>query len=133
MNKVVLPKLSYKIMGILFKVQNELGSSLLEKYYQRAIEQELGPDNNYQLWIIGGTGKGQKSREEELIGLFTSSKVLNGRFVGKDMYGGADSVRSIALDSRDGKVYTFRGLGPINVGNGQFALYGTPAIKVSDK
>lgn len=28
-------------MGILFKVQNELGPSLLEKYYQRAIEQEL--------------------------------------------------------------------------------------------
>ncbi len=38
---IVLPKLSYKIMGILFKVQNELGPSLLEKYYQRAIEQEL--------------------------------------------------------------------------------------------
>ena len=28
-------------MGILFRVQNELGQSLLEKYYQRAIEQEL--------------------------------------------------------------------------------------------
>ncbi len=38
---IVLPKLSYKIMGILFKIQNELGPSLLEKYYQRAIEQEL--------------------------------------------------------------------------------------------
>ncbi|MBI2032433.1 MAG: GxxExxY protein [Candidatus Levybacteria bacterium] len=38
---VVLPKLSYKIMGILFNVQNELGPSLLEKYYQKAIEQDL--------------------------------------------------------------------------------------------
>ncbi|MBI2195581.1 MAG: GxxExxY protein [Candidatus Levybacteria bacterium] len=41
MNNIVLPKLSYKVMGALFKVQNELGSSLLEKYYQRAIEEEL--------------------------------------------------------------------------------------------
>lgn len=38
---LVLPKLSYKIMGILFDVQNELSSSLLEKHYQRAIENEL--------------------------------------------------------------------------------------------
>lgn len=28
-------------MGILFNIQNELGPSLLEKHYQRAIEQEL--------------------------------------------------------------------------------------------
>lgn len=41
MNEIVLPKLSFKLMGILFKVHNELGPSLLEKYYQRAIEKEL--------------------------------------------------------------------------------------------
>lgn len=41
MSKLVLPELSYKIMGVLFKVHNELGPSLLEKYYQRAIEKEL--------------------------------------------------------------------------------------------
>jgi len=40
-NDIVLPNLSYKIMGILFKVHNELGPSLLEKYYQRAIAEEL--------------------------------------------------------------------------------------------
>jgi hypothetical protein len=28
-------------MGVLFKVHNELGPSLLEKYYQRAIASEL--------------------------------------------------------------------------------------------
>jgi GxxExxY protein len=28
-------------MGVLFKVQNELGPSLLEKYYQRGISKEL--------------------------------------------------------------------------------------------
>lgn len=41
MSKLVLPKLSFKIMGILFRVHNELGPSLLEKYYQRAIEKEF--------------------------------------------------------------------------------------------
>ena len=39
--KLVLPKLSYKIMGVLFSVHNELGPSMLEKYYQRAIAKEL--------------------------------------------------------------------------------------------
>ena len=39
--KIVLPELSYKIMGVLFTVHNELGPSLLEKYYQRAIAKEL--------------------------------------------------------------------------------------------
>lgn len=38
---IVLPRLSYKIMGILFRVHNELGPSLLEKYYQRAISEEF--------------------------------------------------------------------------------------------
>ena len=40
-SKIVFPHLSYKIMGALFKVHNELGPSLLEKYYQRAIASEL--------------------------------------------------------------------------------------------
>ncbi|GMR19255.1 MAG: hypothetical protein BMS9Abin34_387 [Patescibacteria group bacterium] len=38
---IVLPNLSYKIMGVLFNVHNELGPTLLEKYYQRAIVEEL--------------------------------------------------------------------------------------------
>lgn len=41
MDKIVLPKLSYKIMSILFKIHTELGPFLLEKYYQRALELEL--------------------------------------------------------------------------------------------
>lgn len=41
MNEIVLPHLSYKVMGLMFKIHNELGSSLLEKYYRRAIEREL--------------------------------------------------------------------------------------------
>lgn len=41
MVRLVYPKLSYKIIGILFKVHQELGPSLLEKYYQRAIVEEF--------------------------------------------------------------------------------------------
>ena len=39
--RVVYPKLSYKLMGILFKVHNKLGSAYQERYYQRAIKKEL--------------------------------------------------------------------------------------------
>lgn len=35
--KLIYPDLSYKIIGILFEVFNELGYSYKEVYYQRAI------------------------------------------------------------------------------------------------
>lgn len=38
---IIFPELSYQIVGVCMKVHNELGPSLLEKYYQRAIETEL--------------------------------------------------------------------------------------------
>ena len=38
---IILPEFSYTIMGVLFSVHNELGPSLLEKYYQRAVAKEL--------------------------------------------------------------------------------------------
>ncbi len=38
---LIYPELSYKIMGVLFKVHSKLGSSYQEKYYQRALEQEF--------------------------------------------------------------------------------------------
>lgn len=40
-NKLIYPELSYKIMGILFKIHNKLGSNHPEKHYQKAIEMEL--------------------------------------------------------------------------------------------
>ncbi len=40
-SKVVEPELSYKIVGIAFKVFKELGFGYQEKYYQKAIEVEL--------------------------------------------------------------------------------------------
>lgn len=41
MADLLFPELSYKLVGILFKVHRELGSSCQEKYYQRAVEKLL--------------------------------------------------------------------------------------------
>jgi len=38
---IIEPKLSYQIMGILFKAHNKLGPTYKEKYYQRTVEEEL--------------------------------------------------------------------------------------------
>lgn len=40
-NKIIYKDLSYKIVGILFKVHGELGNRYQEKYYQRAVKIEL--------------------------------------------------------------------------------------------
>lgn len=42
MGKIIFPTLSYKIMGVLFRVHRRLGNSYQEKYYQRALELEFG-------------------------------------------------------------------------------------------
>jgi hypothetical protein len=39
--KLIYPKLSYVIMGILFEVHNKLGTKYQEKHYQKAIEIKL--------------------------------------------------------------------------------------------
>lgn len=39
MAKLVYPRLSYKIVGLLFEVHSRLGGHYQEKYYQRAVEQ----------------------------------------------------------------------------------------------
>lgn len=40
-SNLIYPDLSYKIMGVLFRVHRKLGNSYQEKYYQRAIEAEF--------------------------------------------------------------------------------------------
>jgi len=45
MSKIIYPKLSYQIMGILFKVYNKLGYGYQEKYYQRALAREFNKLN----------------------------------------------------------------------------------------
>ena len=41
---LIFPELSYRLVGILFKVHRELGGKYQEKYYQRAVEQLLKED-----------------------------------------------------------------------------------------
>jgi len=41
MAKLIYPELSYKIVGVLFKVHSTLGGRYQEKYYQRAVEAAL--------------------------------------------------------------------------------------------
>lgn len=41
----VYPKLSYKVIGIAFRVFNELGFGMSEKYYQRALAKEFEKEN----------------------------------------------------------------------------------------
>lgn len=40
-NNLIEPELSYKIIGACFRVHSELGCRYQEKYYQRALEEEL--------------------------------------------------------------------------------------------
>ncbi|MEI7621583.1 MAG: GxxExxY protein [Candidatus Moraniibacteriota bacterium] len=42
--EIIFPELSYKLVGILFKVHSELGNGYQEKHYQRAIEIELAKE-----------------------------------------------------------------------------------------
>ena len=41
MSELVYPKLSYKIVGILYKVYNALGGGYQEKVYQAAVKREF--------------------------------------------------------------------------------------------
>jgi len=39
--KLIYPELSYKLIGILFDVYNELGGGYPEKYYQKAVAKKF--------------------------------------------------------------------------------------------
>lgn len=67
-NKLIYPELSYKLMGILFKVHNKLGSNYQEKYYQRAIEREL-------------KAQGIKYEKEKMIKINYESKDIGKYFI----------------------------------------------------
>ena len=45
MADLIYPDLSYKIVGILYKVYNQMGGGYQEKYYQQAIKRELFTTN----------------------------------------------------------------------------------------
>jgi GxxExxY protein len=46
-NILLYPELSYKIIGILFEVSNNLGPGLKEKHYQKAVEISLKKNGIY--------------------------------------------------------------------------------------
>jgi GxxExxY protein len=41
MAELIYPELSYQIVGILYKVYNQMGGGYQEKYYQQAVKREL--------------------------------------------------------------------------------------------
>ncbi len=43
--KIIQKELSYKIIGVLFSVHNQLGNRYQEKYYQRAVDEALKENN----------------------------------------------------------------------------------------
>lgn len=45
MAELVHPELSYKIVGLLFSVYNQMGGGYQEKYYQNALKKELLTNN----------------------------------------------------------------------------------------
>ena len=42
---LIYPELSYRIMGVLFAVHNELGPNLAEKHYQRVISDKFNKEH----------------------------------------------------------------------------------------
>lgn len=77
MAKLIYPKLSFKLMGILFKVHNKLGSTYQEKYYQRAIAKELESqkvpfEREKQIKLV---------YEKEKIGNYFLDFVIHGKIV----------------------------------------------------
>lgn len=60
---LVFPELSYKIMGAIFKVHNELGPGFLESVYEKALIEEL-------------TCEGLKVESEKSINLMYKAKKI---------------------------------------------------------
>ena len=76
-DKLLHRELTYKIIGILFKVHKSLGCGFPEKIYQRAIEMELKEEN-----IPYITQKEFKVKYEgEEIGRFRLDLVINNKVI----------------------------------------------------
>jgi GxxExxY protein len=45
MTKLIYPELSYKVVGLIYKIYNDLGYGYQEKYYQRALTLEFEAKN----------------------------------------------------------------------------------------
>lgn len=76
-NKVVFPELSYEIVGILFKIHNELGNKYQEKYYQRAVEVELKSQNiKYSKEIPVNLKYGNESIGKYFLDFLVEDKII---------------------------------------------------------
>lgn len=62
-DKVIYPELSYKIMGVLFDVHNQLGNRYQEKYYSRAVR-------------LGFQKIGLKFEKELMVNLMYDNKIV---------------------------------------------------------
>lgn len=75
--KLIYPELSYQIVGILFKVQNELGNKYQEKYYQRAIEVELRNQNiKYSKEILIDLKYGEEKIGKYFLDFLIDDKII---------------------------------------------------------
>ena len=74
---LVEPELSYQLVGMCFDVQNNLGSKLQEKYYQKALEIELKKAGlKYQKELSG-----ELQYKGESIGRFFFDFVVEGKIL----------------------------------------------------
>lgn len=77
MAELIEPELSYKTVGILIKVHNKLGPTYQEKYYQRAVEQELQEAKiPYKR-----EAKVEIGYDEKRLGLYSVDFIINGKIV----------------------------------------------------
>jgi GxxExxY protein len=75
--KIIYPELSFKIVGILFEVYNELGGSYQEKYYQRAIAAAL----NKNKVVFKEQFPIELKFQEEKIGKYYLDFIIEGKIV----------------------------------------------------
>ncbi len=75
--KIIYPRLSYKITGVLFKVHNELGNHCREKQYCDAIEKLLIEERiSYQREIIIQSGSEYVENNSNRIDFIIEDKII---------------------------------------------------------
>src|SRR3989344_4180290 len=73
---IIYPALSYKIMGILFKVHRTLGGNYQEKYYQRAIENDFKKEKiSYKRELMVNLNYGEFKIGKYYLDFFVEDKI----------------------------------------------------------
>lgn len=85
--ELIYPKLSYKIVGLLFKVYNELGFGYREKYYQKAFESELEQNNlSFKREVLTPLSYQNKSIGRYYLDFVVEDKIIVELKVANDFY-----------------------------------------------